>query len=65
MYEHDEKWEHATPAYEDETEPYATGTVADYDPDWLDGWIEVLTPAPVTRRITRDEFDQLIEEVLA
>lgn len=30
-----EKWEHATPAYEDETEPYSTGTVEDYE-DWLE-----------------------------
>jgi hypothetical protein len=31
----DEKWEHVTPAYEDEVEPYSTGTVEDYE-DWSD-----------------------------
>lgn len=45
---------------------YVTGTVADYEPEWLDGWVEVLVPAPPTRtRITRDEYDLLVEEVLA
>lgn len=52
--------EHHDNRYED-GEPFYTGTVADYE-DWLDGWVEVLIPAPTTRRITRDEFDQLMEE---
>lgn len=51
--------EHHDQRYEDGD--YSTGTVADYE-DWLDGWAEVLLPAPTTRRITRDEFDQLMEE---
>lgn len=43
---------------------YSTGTVEDYDPDWLDGWVEVLLPAPAgVQRLTREEYERVIGEV--
>lgn len=54
--------DHHDNRYEDGED--VTGTVADYDPEWLDGWIEVLIPAPTgVQRLTREEYERVMGEV--